>query len=292
MVRKLFAIIFYLYLLIPAFSDEQKFSGVNIEIRPVYKGRNVNSGISSISYYVKTSQSFSELDRCLQETEYYHVSAPLHFNFRDGNYLIDISPPWLSDVESITFLNCDIELNGIVFPNVKSLYYYPSNYAPDFYKSFPNVETLEIKGAVTDLSFLWKLSDLKNLMIETTETNKTILSWMFQQYHEYITRSKTNVEGYVYITNVYGYPYKGDETYEFYQEPPEWYAGPDIAGVPAWVNDVNVNVRKNPSLNASIIKQLNFGDFVLIKGRAIPDYQWELPFFSQEDYLDKSAIAR
>lgn len=289
MKRILFKAILLLFMMFPVFGDNPASPGNFIEIRPLYKGGAPNFEISFISYYIKKSMSFSELDGYLKQSKYYSTSHKLYFQFSNGNYVVDTNFPWYSNIWSITFLHCFIEFNGVVFPNITDLDYYPLNYDSEFYKSFPKTEALKIIGTVSDLSFLSRLSELKYIRIETSEKDKVILGKMFRQYYEYITQSKTSVEGYVFLATPYLYPHQGlnADAPSFYMDPPAWYDGPDIAGVPAWLNENRVNMRKGPSSNAPVIKQLNMGDFVLIKGYSGATSSQDLPFMSEDDYYDR-----
>jgi hypothetical protein len=315
-------LLFFALMLVTSYCFSEKYDladGVKVIIE---RGRDGAIEDVSYSYLFKRDIRFSEIEKIVTENSNFGFPQEsyglFHGNFIvDGsvvqsNVVVDGSDAFLRTFKSIIFHGISVELNGRVFPNVKDIYYNIFNYDPEFYKSFPNVEKLEVvlaSGEIQDLSFLRDLKNLKSFQLNiermnTKQKDKELISALLKQYYEYITTTKNNLEGFVDIITPYHYPNyapEGDFIF-YYVEPPEWYDGPDMSGVPAWLNDDRVNFRAGPSLNARVIKQLNTGDFVMIKGRAeiyedeirrnysTYEITYEQPWKTEEAYRNEQSI--
>jgi hypothetical protein len=230
----------------------------------------------SVIYFIHGVISFSELELILLDDKNI-INQDITLAFEEAAVLVDKLPFWIQNVTHIRFRDSTLFLNGHIFSNVKRLNYDVNNYDENFYMSFPNVENLQVRAdGISDISFLYDLKFLTHFEIELLGRDTDILTRLFYQYYTFIKNGEHSLEGRVGFTTRYHYPnYDPDEdVFRYYAEPPDWYDGPDISGVPAWVL-YNGEVMAAPSSGSEVIRHVTAGNFLLIKGRAeIYEERW------------------
>lgn len=250
----------------------------NIEVR-------INKDLGLVTYYVKNDVAISKLDSRIglsREIKY----KERNIVFDGANVDIDSVSSWFNSFKDITFIRTSLKWNNIQLPNVNSLGYYPINYNNAFYEIFPNVETLSVYAKTFDsMDFLYKLPRLKTMVIGTDEKSQEKLSSYFVALADFLQSDKNRLEGFVDFTTPYHYPLNNsiEGIAQYYADPPIWYHGPDISGIPAWTNDNNVKFTREPSGNSRILKLLRKGQFVIIKGLAEKG-QFDKVWKNNDDY--------
>lgn len=190
------------------------------------------------------------------------------------HFVIDEPSALLDSFDAVSFRHVSVEFNDIALKGAEDVFLSVTKYPDHIERVFPNVTTLDISEPVAEeklrsLAFLAELKQIGKFELSSQLEDEAAVSRLLSEYADMLIDGRVRIPGRVRIYSVLGYPlydgYFGDEPQRVVYDRPYWYDGPDIAGMPAWINDDHVNIRREPSLRSDVIAQKNIGDYVLIK---------------------------